>query len=153
MTEDKVVFDLMVKLSLKRGLRDIGKKPGLTELKVDDQWTLKINPHKETIDGIEQGLVRAIFEGLPVGLFTLTAGSMIADGEDRLIEALEKALEADSVTEQKKVGMVDLYYCYDCEDVFEADDEYGEWGLCTKCKGDSVLSFTGYPKGHWEATP
>ena len=86
------LFALVCELSTKQGTKNIRNSPGLTVVKVDESWTVKINPHNEEIDKIPFGFMLAEYNKLPVGVFGMTGGSMVGDGEERLTEALNEAI-------------------------------------------------------------
>ena len=85
-------LSLIVGLSLKLGHSKINALPGLHVLEIDADWTARINGHREKCDGVPGFHALIEYKGDPYGIISPRNGTMLADGEDMLIAALEKRL-------------------------------------------------------------
>lgn len=95
MASISVVYSLATDLALARGLSSLKDRPGLTRLKIDDSWTVSINPHREGVGGVPFGYMLFEFNGWPAGLVAPSGGAIAtgaAANEDVLIAALQAAL-------------------------------------------------------------
>lgn len=94
-------FSLVCDLGLELGVRDLSKKPGLWEQKVDEHWWFALNPHAERITCSHGGEVPPYcllieFNGWPAGFINAAGGSMAAGAlanEDTFIAALKEAIK------------------------------------------------------------
>jgi hypothetical protein len=95
------VVYLIADLSLIRGIKNINKNPGLTELKIDDSWQVKINPHKETVEEIPGFTFSFEFNGWPAGMLSPDGEGILCAGEaankDTLRDALLAAIENEKM--------------------------------------------------------
>lgn len=102
-------FALMGELAFQRGLRSIKDVPGLTEIKVDDHFTLYVNPHQKRCTGIpgwsgtpvspcHMAVVR---NGWYAGEVHGVVGGVICgeNTEDELIAALKAAIAVERISE------------------------------------------------------
>ena len=83
-------------LALALGVESYTTLPACWEHQVDEHWLIKVNGHKETIDGIEPAWMMVWFNGWPAGSVHPVLGGVIAAGEianeDTFIAALDAAI-------------------------------------------------------------
>ena len=87
------IFALVVLLGRSLGLSEMNKYPGLWDHAIDAQWSLRLNAHREPIDGVPPFHIAFSFNGWPAGLVTVNAG-LIAAGEAANEGTLGEALRA-----------------------------------------------------------
>jgi len=93
-------FNKVAELAIKLGMAPLNKNPGCWEYEVDDQWSIKLNPHDSMLDGIPSYHMAVSYNGWPAGLVSPTKGGVIAAGsganEDAFIAALDRTIADDS---------------------------------------------------------
>lgn len=108
---EKIVeaFALMGELAFQRGLRSIKDGRGLTEIKVDDHFTVYVNPHPKLCTGISGWFgvhvspyhMAVVRNGWYAGEVHGVVGGVIAgeNTEDELIAALKAATASERISE------------------------------------------------------
>ena len=91
--EGEHVVKLMLELTSLRNLRDLVKIPGLTTMKVDEKWTIKINAHREEIDGVAPYEFGVWYNGWPAGSFSPMGEGILAAGEAANKETFRAAVK------------------------------------------------------------
>ena len=85
-------------LALALGVESYNTLPGCWEHQMDEHWFIKINGHKEAIDGIGPSWMIVWFNGWPAGNVHPVLGGVIAKSksvnEDTFIAALDAAILA-----------------------------------------------------------
>ncbi len=93
-------FNKVAELAIKLGVTPLNKHSGCWEHTVDDQWSIKLNPHNTEIDNIPPFHMSVYYNGWPAGVISPTQGGVIAAGtsanEDAFIEALDEAIKDQS---------------------------------------------------------
>ena len=83
---------LMAKLFVLRGVHDLARVPGLTEIAVDGFWKVKINPHMETIDDLGPGEFAVYYNGWPAWILGLDGSGVMASGDAANPDTFRRAL-------------------------------------------------------------
>ncbi len=89
-------FNKIAELAIKLGVAPLNQLPGCWEHEVDDLWSIKLNGHDSTIDGVPPFHMYVYYGGWPAGAVSPTEGGVIAAGEsaneDAFIEAIDQAI-------------------------------------------------------------
>lgn len=94
MTTEKIhIAHLFLEYAKFLGVKSISNLSGLWESKIDDQWTIKCNGHKETIDGVPGFSWLIEYNGWPAGILDIMGDGIICAGEGGNEENLRKAIE------------------------------------------------------------
>lgn len=91
------VFMKIGDLAFKRGHIAINVNPFLFVMRIDDDWVVRINAHRESIMGVPAFHMAVEWHGWPAGLFSAAGGIMAAGSlanENTLIAAIDKAIAA-----------------------------------------------------------
>lgn len=88
--ETTEVFYYISQIAEKNGVSKINELDGLWEHKVNSSWEIKVNGHRETIDGVPPFHALVIFNGWSAGLVS-PFGGVIAN-EDSFIEAMKNSI-------------------------------------------------------------
>jgi len=87
------VFGLIGTLGVKRGYENLKNTEGCWEQDIDDEWSIKLNPHKEICDGIEPYHCQIEYNNFPWGILSPAGTLMISRFNlDDLVDALNKAI-------------------------------------------------------------
>lgn len=97
-------FSVLIELAEALGVHDINLLPGAWEMKIDDEWTVAVNGHGQSIyakpDGCQVGFTinpysAAIWhKGWVIGEIGVVDGVFIVKGaEDRFINAVRSRIE------------------------------------------------------------
>lgn len=93
----KHVCELLVELALQKGAKDAIKLPGLFEMKIDNTWGAKMNPHDHEIESIPPYHWSLSFNGWPAGILHVMGDGVLCAGkagnEKNLRAALKKAIK------------------------------------------------------------
>lgn len=93
-TAKKHICESLIEYVSRLGIKRINELPGLFEHKVDEQWTIKCNGHKEPIDNVPPFHWYIEYNGWPAGILSLTGEGEICDGDTANIDTLQAALES-----------------------------------------------------------
>lgn len=92
-----VAYAMVAELAHILGVKNLNQSTGCWEHQIDQSWTIRLNPHQETIDGIGPFEMAISFNGWPAGLIHPTQGGIIAVGsaanENTFIAAVDTAIE------------------------------------------------------------
>lgn len=99
MTENILIaeaYSKVAELAHALGVQNLSKLPGCWVHQVNALWTIKVNPHGETVDGIRPFEMYIEFTGWPAGIIHPTNGGVIAAGvkanEATFIAAVDAAI-------------------------------------------------------------
>lgn len=70
------------------------ESPGLWTREIDQEWTIKLNPHGTQVEKVPPYTAAVYFNGWPAGLID-PGGGIIAAGDTANEEALAKAIERE----------------------------------------------------------
>lgn len=95
------LFTLIAEYAIRKGETSISKKPGLWVQKLDENWTITVNPHMEPLETeggttVQPGDCYVEYGGLPAGIFNFIDGAFAAGwalNEQEFRSALKAAAE------------------------------------------------------------
>jgi hypothetical protein len=98
---DDNLFDLIAQIAIKDGASPMKKHEGCWNRKIDDNWEIWVNGHREPKPGPPDVLVQPFncyveFNGWPAGSFSPVEGCLAAGSlanEETFAEALKKVIE------------------------------------------------------------
>lgn len=90
-------------LAQARGRTAIDQLPGVFEEVIDADWSISLNPHRDTLldsRGFElhPSFMMVTFRGDPVGCLSAAGGAFMDEAEDDFIAALDAQLETSKST-------------------------------------------------------
>ena len=101
-------FIKVAELAIKLGAAPLNKNAGCWEHRVDEDWSITLNPHDYDVDDIPPFCMAITYNGWPAGLVSPANGGVIAAGasanEDAFIEALEQAIAEAPATGKPEAG-------------------------------------------------
>ena len=86
------VFAKVVDLAEAVGVTKISQLAGCWEYRIDDKWSLKVNGHREEVDGLPAFHGMATCNEWPASIFSPFSGTVLGGTEDELLEVLDGAI-------------------------------------------------------------
>ena len=84
--------------ALASGISNINRIPGTHKARVDDQWEIEVNGHRETVNGIPPFHMAVLFHGWPAGIFHPVEGGLFAAGDAANEDSFLMAIRTRTIT-------------------------------------------------------